>query len=192
MWKPIIGILVLAALTGFAELPGFAQEPPEDFFTGNVQPLLSASCLSCHNQKVRSSGLALDARQDVLTGGNRGPAITAGSPDSSLMIQAVEHAGDLKMPLRRKAERPADRHSSAVDRARCCVALERIGCEGHCRPGPLGVSAAQTCNASPRSETPAGSAILSIGSFWRSWRPKASRLRLRRIGRLSCGGSAWT
>src|SRR5688572_27779138 len=98
MWKAIIGILVLAALTGFAELPGFAQEPPEDFFTGSVQPLLSASCVSCHNQKVRSSGLALDARQDVLTGGNRGPAITAGSPDSSLMIQAVEHAGDLKMP----------------------------------------------------------------------------------------------
>ena len=147
MWKPIIGILVLAALTGFAELPGFAQEPPEDFFTGSVQPLLSASCLSCHNQKVRSSGLALDARQDVLTGGNRGPAITAGSPDSSLMIQAVEHAGDLKMPPVGKPERPADRHSSAVDPARCCVALERIGCEGHCRPGPLGVSAAQTCNA---------------------------------------------
>ena len=125
MWKPIIGILVLAALTGFAELPGFAQEPPEDFFTGSVQPLLSASCLSCHNQKVRSSGLALDARQDVLTGGNRGPAITAGSPDSSLMIQAVEHAGDLKMPpvgklsgqqiaiLRRWIEQGAVWHSNA-------------------------------------------------------------------------------
>ena len=98
MWKTTSGILVLAALAGFAELPGFAQEPPEDFFTGSVQPLLSRSCLSCHNQKLRSSGLALDARQDILTGGNRGPAITAGSPDSSLMIQAVEHTGDLKMP----------------------------------------------------------------------------------------------
>jgi hypothetical protein len=98
MWKTISGILVLAALARFAELPGFAQAPPEDFFTGSVQPLLKESCVSCHNQKVRSSGLALDVREDVLTGGNRGPAITAGSPDSSLMIQAVERAGDLKMP----------------------------------------------------------------------------------------------
>src|SRR5262245_14482034 len=98
MWKTISGILVLAALAGFAELPGFAQAPTEDFFTASVQPLLSGNCLSCHNQKLRSSGLALDARQDILTGGNRGPAITAGSPDSSLMIRAVEHTGDLKMP----------------------------------------------------------------------------------------------
>jgi hypothetical protein len=125
----ISGILVLAALTGFAELRGFAQTPPEDFFTGSVQPLLSGNCVSCHNQKLRSSGLALDARQDVLTGGNRGPAITAGSPDSSLMIQAVEHTGDLKMPPDGKAERPADRRSSAVDRARCCVVRKRIGFE---------------------------------------------------------------
>jgi hypothetical protein len=102
MRKITSGILVLAALAGFAEFTGFAQEPPEDFFTGSVEPLLSGSCLSCHNQKVRSSGLALDARQDVLTGGNRGPAITAGSPDSSLIIQAVEQTGDLKMPPKGK------------------------------------------------------------------------------------------
>ena len=98
MWKTITAILVLTALPILTVLPGFAQEPPEDFFTGSVQPLLSGSCVSCHNQKLRSSGLALDARQDALTGGNRGPAITAGSPDSSLIIQAVEHTGDLKMP----------------------------------------------------------------------------------------------
>ena len=98
MSRTITAILVLAAFPILTALRGFAQEPPENFFTGSVQPILSGSCVSCHNQKLRSSGLAVDARQDILNGGNRGPAIIAGSPDSSLIIQAVEQTGDVKMP----------------------------------------------------------------------------------------------
>lgn len=44
------------------------------------------------------SGLRLDSRQEVLKGGNRGPAVSVGHPDESLLIQAVRHAS-LQMPL---------------------------------------------------------------------------------------------
>jgi hypothetical protein len=85
-------------------VPGFAfcalshlcaQAP---LFESRVEPLLKASCLPCHNQKNRTSGLALDSRESVLAGGNRGPAVNAGAPDESLMVRAIEQKGDLKMP----------------------------------------------------------------------------------------------
>src|SRR5262249_6704005 len=50
----------------------------------------------------KSSGLALDSREDILTGGNRGAAIKPGSPADSLLVKAVEQAGDLKMPPGKK------------------------------------------------------------------------------------------
>ena len=43
-----------------------------------VQSLFKTKCLGCHNQRNRTSGLALDARDAFLTGGNRGPAIKPG------------------------------------------------------------------------------------------------------------------
>ncbi len=44
------------------------------------------------------SGLRLDSRESVLKGGNRGPAVSAGHPDDSLLIQSVRHES-LRMPL---------------------------------------------------------------------------------------------
>ena len=44
------------------------------------------------------SGLKLDSREAVLEGGNRGPAVSTGHPDDSLLIQAVRHES-IRMPL---------------------------------------------------------------------------------------------
>lgn len=41
-------------------------------------------------------------RDTILSGGNRGPAIKPGSPDESLLVRAIEHSGELKMPPGRK------------------------------------------------------------------------------------------
>src|SRR5262249_10782043 len=38
------------------------------------------------------------SRDAILTGGKRGAAAQPGSPDTSLLIRAVEQTGDLKMP----------------------------------------------------------------------------------------------
>ncbi|MBI3473571.1 MAG: PSD1 domain-containing protein, partial [Candidatus Solibacter usitatus] len=77
-----------------------AQEKPESLavFDAQVRPILKNNCLPCHNAKNRTSGLALDTRDGILSGGNRGAVVKPGNAAESLLIQAVEQKGDLKMP----------------------------------------------------------------------------------------------
>ena len=63
-----------------------------------IEPLLTSQCAACHGAKLPTSGLSLGSREALLEGGNRGPSIVAGKPSESLLIQAVRHDGDLKMP----------------------------------------------------------------------------------------------
>lgn len=68
------------------------------FFEKSVRPLLLKECSDCHGEKKQESGLRVDRLQSLLQGGDSGPAIVPGDPDQSLLISAVEHAGDLEMP----------------------------------------------------------------------------------------------
>ena len=43
-------------------------------------------------------GLRLDRREPFFRGGDDGPVVVPGNPDKSLLIQAVRHSGDVKMP----------------------------------------------------------------------------------------------
>src|SRR5580704_8327286 len=78
--------------------PAFAQQNALNFFESDVRPVLRNNCQACHNEKTRSSGLSLASRDSVLAGGNRGAALRPGNPGDSLIVQAVEQSGDLKMP----------------------------------------------------------------------------------------------
>ena len=93
---PVLAWLLVTAM------PMRAQGTSSSLFENNVQPILKANCLPCHNEGNRTSGLAFDTRDDVLKGGKRGPAVKPGSPDESRLIQAVEQKGDLKMPFGRE------------------------------------------------------------------------------------------
>ncbi len=75
-----------------------AQTSRLDFFENKVRPVLVRSCQGCHGPKVEQAGLRLDSREALLKGGTRGPAVTPGDPDASLVVKAVRHEG-LKMPL---------------------------------------------------------------------------------------------
>lgn len=70
----------------------------EEFFEAKVRPLLAANCASCHGAAQQLGGLRLDSRAALLKGGTRGPAVVAGDPARSLLVQAVHHDGALKMP----------------------------------------------------------------------------------------------
>src|ERR1700730_8933614 len=89
--------LAWASACLFAQL-AFAQQNAVNFFETDVRPVLKNNCQTCHNEKTRSSGLSLASRDSVLAGGNRGAALKPGSPADSLLVQAVEQSGDLKMP----------------------------------------------------------------------------------------------
>ncbi len=74
------------------------------FFEKRIRPVLVDSCYECHStrdgNKVKG-GLALDSRDGLLRGGESGPALVPGSPDDSLLIEALRHDG-LEMPPNKK------------------------------------------------------------------------------------------
>jgi hypothetical protein len=91
------GIALLFLLAHFAA----AQQDGAAYFEKNVRPLLTAKCYACHSAASQPvmGGLRLDDRESILRGGSRGPAIQAGQPAGSLMLQAVRgEAGPLRMP----------------------------------------------------------------------------------------------
>ena len=69
-----------------------------EFFERSVRPLLARHCYSCHGAKKAEAGLRLDLPSGVSKGGLSGPAIIAGKPDDSLLIQVIRRQGDLQMP----------------------------------------------------------------------------------------------
>ncbi|PYT25849.1 MAG: hypothetical protein DMG57_23760 [Acidobacteria bacterium] len=81
----------------------FAQQPAPADGTA-IQQILKTNCQPCHNDTTKTSGLALTTRETILAGGNRGAAVKPGSPDESLLVRAIEQAGDLKMPLGKKLQ----------------------------------------------------------------------------------------
>ena len=70
-----------------------------EFFEQHIRPVLAAECYECHASAKKKGGLALDTRDGLLKGGESGPAIVPGQPDSSLLLQALRHTHPtLKMP----------------------------------------------------------------------------------------------
>ncbi|MBM3735993.1 MAG: DUF1553 domain-containing protein [Acidobacteria bacterium] len=74
---------------------------------GEAHAILASKCLSCHGA-AKMSGLDLRDRASALRGGNRGAAVVPGDPDKSLLYQAVERSGPLKMPPTGAALTPAE------------------------------------------------------------------------------------
>ncbi len=68
------------------------------FFESRIRPVLVESCSSCHGETALGA-LRVDSRDALLIGGLSGPAIVPGNPEASLLIQAIRHTGELKMPL---------------------------------------------------------------------------------------------
>ena len=76
------------------------------FFEAKVRPVLVENCVKCHGPKTQKSHLRLDSRAAAVAGGEQGPAVVPGKPDESLLVTAVRHDDDLKMPPSKKL--PAD------------------------------------------------------------------------------------
>ncbi len=82
-------------------LSGTAQEtPPRDarFFDRRVAPILQRRCIPCHNQELRDGGLSFLDRDSLLKGGSRGPAAVPGDPERSVIVRAIRHDSEPKMP----------------------------------------------------------------------------------------------
>lgn len=67
-------------------------------FEKDVRPILVQHCQKCHGLKKQEGSLRLDRRSGVIIGGDSGPAVVVGKPEESLLIAAIRHEADRKMP----------------------------------------------------------------------------------------------
>lgn len=75
-----------------------ASAAASDFFETAIRPVLVARCQSCHGDEKPKSGLSVTTRAALVAGGKNGPAVVPGKPEESLLIEALRHEGDLRMP----------------------------------------------------------------------------------------------
>jgi mono/diheme cytochrome c family protein len=95
-----LGLLTVA--TGVAVWAQTAPGGTPDFFEVKVRPVLANNCFGCHTNTAMG-GLRLDSAEALSKGGKRGPAVVAGDPEKSLLIQAIRHTNaDMKMPMGNK------------------------------------------------------------------------------------------
>src|SRR5215469_7510939 len=89
-------LMAVAATLAQAQTPTAASP---DFFETRIRPILANNCYSCHTDS-QLGGLRLDSAEAMVKGGSRGPAVTPGDPDKSLLILAVRQTdSSLKMPM---------------------------------------------------------------------------------------------
>ena len=90
-WLAAVGTAADAAETDPADL---------EFFESKIRPVLAERCYACHGDdpaKIRGGLVLLDA-EGVRAGGDSGAVIVPGSPEDSLMIEALHYEGLTQMP----------------------------------------------------------------------------------------------
>src|SRR5688572_16049340 len=73
--------------------------PEAVFFTSKILPILTARCQSCHNHTLKLSGLSLESRAAVETGGLHGPVVVPGKPQQSRLYRRVARIEKPFMPM---------------------------------------------------------------------------------------------
>src|ERR1017187_8545840 len=79
-----------------------SDEAARKFFETSVRPVLANRCFQCHGPEMQKGKLRVDSLAAILRGGRSGPALPAGKPDESLLIQAIRHDCLVQMPPKMK------------------------------------------------------------------------------------------
>jgi cytochrome c553 len=72
-----------------------AAAKTEEYFEQRIRPVLANVCFRCHGGERVSGGLRVDSREALLAGGDSGPAIEPGQPDSSLLLKAIARSPEV-------------------------------------------------------------------------------------------------
>ena len=95
-------LFILTASTALA-----ADLPPDHakrmerglkLFDGEVAALLKQNCLKCHGGEKVKSSFDMATREDLLRGGSHGNAVVPFDAKSSLLVEAITHTKELRMP----------------------------------------------------------------------------------------------
>jgi mono/diheme cytochrome c family protein len=68
---------------------GFQAPATDSFYAQHIHPILDDNCVSCHGQSKSQGGLRMDSYDLLMKGGDDGPVIVAGRPESSLLFTRI-------------------------------------------------------------------------------------------------------
>jgi hypothetical protein len=87
-WIWVAGLL--SAISGFGAVPSWEKD---------VRPIFKNRCFKCHGDDEQKADLNLQSLEAALKGGSSGEVLKKGRPNSSLLMQSIEHEeGVEKMP----------------------------------------------------------------------------------------------
>ncbi|MGV3767715.1 MAG: c-type cytochrome domain-containing protein [Chitinophagaceae bacterium] len=112
-WQLVAGAIVLVLLTGAGHYGGtlthgadFLTAPAQENGEGPkklitdvneanayqdiIEPILQRKCTGCHNAGKKKGGLQLHTPELMMKGGKTGPALLAGDPEKSELIQRIQ------------------------------------------------------------------------------------------------------
>ena len=99
-FTPLLGSIAFAAIPALAD---DAQRVAATFFEKEVRPVLVNRCFECHSDTKQKGGLRVDHIGYLKEGGDTGPALVAGKPEESALVEAVHYANeDFQMPPKKK------------------------------------------------------------------------------------------
>ncbi len=99
-FTPLLGSIAFAAIPALAD---DAQRVAATFFEKEVRPVLVTRCFECHSDTKQKGGLRVDHIGYLKEGGDTGPALVAGKPEESALVEAVHYANeDFQMPPKKK------------------------------------------------------------------------------------------
>ncbi|RMH25719.1 MAG: hypothetical protein D6692_10285 [Planctomycetota bacterium] len=82
---------------------------PVSIYTSVIEPIFADKCVSCHGPDKQKGGLAMHTPEDLLFGGDTGPAFVAGDPDHSEMVWR------LRLPLEDEYRMPPKEKPQLTD-----------------------------------------------------------------------------
>jgi hypothetical protein len=90
-------VFVALTATGLT-VEGSQPDEARQFFREQVKPLIEDNCLKCHGMNgSERGGLRMTTREELLRGGELGPAVDLDDPSSSMLLEAVTYES-LEMP----------------------------------------------------------------------------------------------
>lgn len=86
----------LKRISFFASPESKEQLVPDSFYAKHIHPILDANCVACHGAEKIKGGLRLETLALLMKGGDEGPAVIAGQPERSPLLQRVTLPADHK------------------------------------------------------------------------------------------------
>jgi hypothetical protein len=89
-----------SVLTAALCMAGFALQlrgeslPPKVDFAKDLEPLFAERCYDCHGEKKQESAFRADNREDLLKGGDHGPAVVPGKGAESILVKVLTDTHD--------------------------------------------------------------------------------------------------